>query len=1049
MKKRFLSLFLSALMMLSIFPASALAAEAPESGAPEETSYYTAYSAIGDSIAAGFSQVDYAYTNGFDMMQNITDCPDHCYASLVGDALNSAVYNLGKCGCDSSELLDILTNTANDYFGVYHAYIGESGLITLEIGSNDLLMAEAEAIVGCLGDEYAGITHQQLMAIAEPMLTGDLPGIVNAIKTITGIQPTPEEIEAIQAALSDEAMTETFSQAFSIFRNNFPQIVALLGEISPDSELVILNYYNPYAGMTLTWGETAYHVGDVIQVFTDEMNAYTSSFCLDEGYLCVDIQDIQSNIGDPHPSYVGHAQIASRIVSALMTTVTATAGAGGTITPSGQIIVDEGGTLTLTVSACAGFEISDVLVDGVSVGAVETYTFTDLNEDHTVKAAFSLLEPSVPEEKTTYYETYTALGDSIAAGFGLEGFTGNFVNPASGYVAGAAYELGVENTHNLAMLGYDTADLLNILTDDETNPYYDMFREDLAASDLISIQIGSNDLTMTMLGIVLDRLGFDMADMTPEDRAAMVIPLLNGLTLESIFQNLQLFFDREISPEQVDAVMSALQTENVNAAFQTAYERFTVNWDAVIRAVREINPDAAVVAIGYYNASSELNFTYNDVEYRLGEAYNTYLGLMNDYITNGSGEAGEYLCVIPTDIQLISAIGAISIDPHPTPEGHATIASLLVDAVLNDITAAASAGGTISPEGTATVAYGLTPNYTYTYCFAPDADKAVIKVLVDGENIGTPASYTFSAVSGDHTLSVVFTGGIDPLDPDQPDDGNDSDDNTYRPVLYTYYSIGASSSEGGCISPNGTRMAVKGSCLTYNVTPDAGYEIDYIMVDGERIAPTNTVPINNISANHSIYAAFKVSAPDNPYSDIGSTDWFYSGALKLYTKGIMTGITDSDFAPFSSASRAMVVLMLYRLENKPSVAFSDVFFDVAQGEWYTDAVLWAASRGIVNGFDCGRFGPNDTVTREQLVKILFQYAEYKGFDIGITTDLGGYPDHAAVSDWADAAMRWAVSSTIIIGTEDSFLKPGDTASRAEIAVIISRFLARYYHEDMI
>ena len=220
MKKRLLSLLLVACMLVYVVPTVGYA-----TGAPEDTTtggYYETYTAIGDSICAGFSQADYKYINGFDMTENIYDSPEFCYARLVGNALGSEVYNLGKPGCDTNELLDILNNEENGFYDVYQDCIGSSDLITLEIGSNDLLMAVVDALLVCVYGESSGMTHQQAMAVVEPLLTGDFPGIVKVLKSLTGSSLTDEQTQALMALFSDDSLNAILQQAYATFCENFP-----------------------------------------------------------------------------------------------------------------------------------------------------------------------------------------------------------------------------------------------------------------------------------------------------------------------------------------------------------------------------------------------------------------------------------------------------------------------------------------------------------------------------------------------------------------------------------------------------------------------------------------------------------------------------------------------------------------------------------------------------------------------------------------------------------------------------------------------------------
>lgn len=176
-----------------------------------------------------------------------------------------------------------------------------------------------------------------------------------------------------------------------------------------------------------------------------------------------------------------------------------------------------------------------------------------------------------------------------------------------------------------------------------------------------------------------------------------------------------------------------------------------------------------------------------------------------------------------------------------------------------------------------------------------------------------------------------------------------------------------------------------------------------------------------------------------PFTDVSADDWFYDPVCFVYSQGLMTGTSATTFEPNTSLSRAMLVAVLHRLEGSPAASAGD-FTDVADGDWYAQAVNWAASVGVVNGFDDGTFQPNAAITREQMAAILRNYAAYKGLDVTAADDLANYSDAASVSDWAKDSVEWAVGSGLIGGYEDSTLRPQGTTTRAEVASVLQRAL---------
>jgi hypothetical protein len=186
----------------------------------------------------------------------------------------------------------------------------------------------------------------------------------------------------------------------------------------------------------------------------------------------------------------------------------------------------------------------------------------------------------------------------------------------------------------------------------------------------------------------------------------------------------------------------------------------------------------------------------------------------------------------------------------------------------------------------------------------------------------------------------------------------------------------------------------------------------------------------------------------SPYSDVDDPDeWFYEAVRFVTESGLMNGTGGGKFAPKVIMTRAMLVTVLYRLEGKPVVSGDIPLPDVENGEWYTDAILWASQNGIVYGYSNGTFGWNDPVTREQAVVLLYRYAKFKGLDVSASVDLSKFADIKDISDWALDAMRWAVAVGIVQGRPGNKTAPTDTSTRAEIAMIFKRYIDDFLGED--
>ena len=177
------------------------------------------------------------------------------------------------------------------------------------------------------------------------------------------------------------------------------------------------------------------------------------------------------------------------------------------------------------------------------------------------------------------------------------------------------------------------------------------------------------------------------------------------------------------------------------------------------------------------------------------------------------------------------------------------------------------------------------------------------------------------------------------------------------------------------------------------------------------------------------------------YSDLDRRSWYHDGVHFALENGVMNGVGDGQFNPNGPTSRAMIVTMLWRLEGEPVVSDTMRFADVPSDTWYTEAVRWAASEHIVDGYSTERFAPNDNVSREQLATILWRYAKYKGMDHSTTgkVNLGIYLDEEHVSSWAYEGMQWAVNTGLITGVGNDKLSPETDASRAQVATMLMRY----------
>lgn len=181
---------------------------------------------------------------------------------------------------------------------------------------------------------------------------------------------------------------------------------------------------------------------------------------------------------------------------------------------------------------------------------------------------------------------------------------------------------------------------------------------------------------------------------------------------------------------------------------------------------------------------------------------------------------------------------------------------------------------------------------------------------------------------------------------------------------------------------------------------------------------------------------------ERPFDDVKEGIWYDEAATYVYENGIMAGTAKKTFDPNKPFSRAMLAQIIYAIAEKPAVSGASTFKDVPAGKWYTNAVTWCASKGIVSGYPDGTFKPDASIKRQEMATILRKYAEVSGKDVKATGDLSKFSDQAKVSNYAKTAMSWAVGNNMISGTKQGstiLLDPQGTATRAQAAVILKAY----------
>ena len=267
------------------------------------------------------------------------------------------------------------------------------------------------------------------------------------------------------------------------------------------------------------------------------------------------------------------------------------------------------------------------------------------------------------------------------------------------------------------------------------------------------------------------------------------------------------------------------------------------------------------------------------------------------------------------------------------------------------------------------------------------------------------------------------------------------------------YAITGGATENGRLTI-GSKSASAVQTVTVKVTPDEGYALNTLTVkdaggnavEVKKVNETTytfKMPASEVSVS-ATFAKLGVCPQDETcvyakFPDADTRAWYHDGVHFCVERGYMVGVAPDRFAPDGTLSRAMIVTMLWRMEGSPVADYAMSFKDVASGQWYTEAIRWAQSTGVVLGYNDDAFGPGDDVTREQLAAILHRFAGYKGIDVSARATLDGFADVNRISGWALENIRWANAVGIVNGRTAATIVPTGDTTRAEAACMVQRF----------
>ena len=289
------------------------------------------------------------------------------------------------------------------------------------------------------------------------------------------------------------------------------------------------------------------------------------------------------------------------------------------------------------------------------------------------------------------------------------------------------------------------------------------------------------------------------------------------------------------------------------------------------------------------------------------------------------------------------------------------------------------------------------------------------------------------SVSADVTkLTAKFAGGSS---------GSGGGGGSRKPSV-TYYTLHFETNGGSAITDmreaNNTHLSLTKYVPTRHGHTFIGWYSDQSL--------TNQISEVSLTKNMTVYAGWRadenLDIVVNPFTDVSEKDWFYNDAMFVYKNGLMLGTSKTLFSPHGTVTRGMMATILWRMEGSLAPKDENSFTDVEAGMWYADAITWTTANGIFAGYSKDKFGPDDPVTREQLTAIFYRYADYKGYKLTVTENLDKFEDADKITDYAKMVMQWAVGNGLIKGKSENLLDPQGTATRAEIAAMLHRFVEK-------
>jgi hypothetical protein len=513
-------------------------------------------------------------------------------------------------------------------------------------------------------------------------------------------------------------------------------------------------------------------------------------------------------------------------------TITATAGAGGIITPSGGVLVPSGNNQTFTITADPGYHVADVLVDGASVGAVTNYTFTNVTANHTIAASFALNAYTITSSAGAY-GTISPLGAVSVPSGGSQTFS---ITPNPGcYITDVLVDglsVGAVTTYTFTGVTADHTISAGFAINTYTITATAGLNGTIAPSGAVVVNHGSNQ-TFTLT----PDPGYHVADVLVDGASVGAVTTYTFTNVTAAHTISAIFAINTYTLTATAGANGTITPSGVVVVNHGSNQTFTITPDLHYHVADVLVDGVSVGAVTTYTFTNVTAAHTIDASFAIDTNTITASAGLNGAISPSGSVAVNYganqTFIITPDPGYHVAdvlVDGVSVGAVTTYTFTNVTAAHTIDAsfAINTYTITASAGlnGTITPSGAITVNHGSDQAFTIT----PDPNYYVADVLVDGVSVGAMTAYTFTTVTADHTINAIFT-------------------------LNTF-TITATAGANGVISPTGAVLVSYGNNQTFTITPDPGYHVADVLVDGASAGAVTTYTFTNVMSNHTITASF-------------------------------------------------------------------------------------------------------------------------------------------------------------------------------------------------